>query len=88
MEVKQRYVIKFFSDEGMPAVQVVARVKQHYGEGTVSRTQVFFGINEVKPGRTDYITIASPEREPDEGLVAVAVGKLDADPGFSARKLV
>jgi hypothetical protein len=71
----------------MPAVQVVARVKQHYGEGAVSRTQVFLGINEVKRGRTDYITIASPGREHDEDLVVAIVGKFDADPDFSARKL-
>jgi hypothetical protein len=31
--------------------------------------------------------MASPERELDESLAAVIVGKLDADPHFSARKL-
>jgi hypothetical protein len=29
MEVEQRYVIKFFSDEGMPGVQIVERLRQH-----------------------------------------------------------
>jgi hypothetical protein len=30
--------------------------------------------------------VASPVREPDEGLVAVIAGKLDADPHLSARE--
>jgi hypothetical protein len=30
MEVEQRCVIKFFSDEGMPGVQIVERLGQHY----------------------------------------------------------
>jgi hypothetical protein len=28
MEVEQRYVIKFFSDEGMSGVQIVERLRQ------------------------------------------------------------
>jgi hypothetical protein len=67
MEVEQCYVIKLFSDEGRPTVQVVACVKQHYGEGAVSRTQVFFGINEVKrAGR-----IISRLRAPEESLMKI-----------------
>jgi hypothetical protein len=48
---------------------------------------VYFWINDVKQGRTDLNTVASPGREPDESLAAVTTGKLDADPHFSARKL-
>jgi hypothetical protein len=55
MEVEQCYVTKFFSDEGMPGVQIMARLRQHYGEGVVARTQVYVWINEVKRGRTDTI---------------------------------
>jgi hypothetical protein len=87
MEIEQRYVIKFFPDEGMPEVEIVARLRQHYGVCVLSRTQVDFWINEVKPGRTDLKTIVSPGREPDEGLAAVIAGKLDVDPCLSARKL-
>jgi hypothetical protein len=87
MEVEQRYVIKFFSDEITPGVQIVARLRQHYGEGAVSRTQMYFWINEVKRGRTDLNTIGSREREADEGFLAVIAGKLDADPRLSASKL-
>jgi hypothetical protein len=87
MEVEQRHVIKFLSDEGMPGVQIVERLRQHYGEDALSRKQVYFWINEVKRGRTDLNTIASPGRGPDESLAAVIAGKLDADPHFSVRKL-
>jgi hypothetical protein len=87
MELEQRYAIKFFSHEGMPAVQIAERIRQHYGEKDLSRTQVYFWVNEVKWGTTDLNAIASPEREPDESLAAVIAGKLDADPHFSARKL-
>jgi hypothetical protein len=80
-------VIKFFSDEGMPGVQIVARLRQHYGEGLPSRTQVCFSVNQVKRGRTDLSTIASPGRQPDEGFAAVKAGKLDSDPHLSVRKL-
>jgi hypothetical protein len=86
MEVEQRYVIKFFSDEGMPTVQIVARFRQHYGEGGLSRTQMCFWIKEVKRARTDLDTTASPGRQPDEGFAAVIAGKLDADPHLSAGK--
>jgi hypothetical protein len=48
---------------------------------------VYFWINEVKWGRTDLNTIASPGRQPNESLVTVIAGKLDADPYLSARKL-
>jgi hypothetical protein len=87
MEVKQLHVIEFFSDEGMPGVQIVERLRQHYGEDALSRTRVYFWINEVERGRTDLNTVASPGREPDESLAAVIAGKLDADPHVSAGKL-
>jgi hypothetical protein len=60
MELEQRYVIKFFSDEGMPGVQIVECLRQHYWKDALSRTQVYFWINEVERGRTDLSTVASP----------------------------
>jgi hypothetical protein len=87
MEVEQCRVIKFFSDEGMPGVQIVERLRQHYDEDALSPTQVYFWIKELKPRRTDLNTVASPGREPDESLAAVIARKLDADPHFSAGKL-
>jgi hypothetical protein len=85
MKVEQSYVIKFFSDEGMPGAQIVKRLKQHYSEDALSRTQVYFWISEVERVRTDLNTIASPGREPDESLASFIAGKLDTDHHFSPR---
>jgi hypothetical protein len=87
MEVEQCYVINFFSDKGMPGVQIVERLRQHYGKDALSQTQVSFWINQVKRGGMDLSTIASPGRGPDESLAAVIAGKFNPDPHFSARKL-
>jgi hypothetical protein len=87
MEVEQHYVIKFFSNEGMPGVQTVSRLRGHCGGGALSRTQVYLWINEVKRGRTDLNTVASPGREPDENIAAAIAGKFDADPHLSAREV-
>jgi hypothetical protein len=86
MELEQRYVIKFFANEGMQGVQILSRLRDHDGTEALSRTQVYSWINEVKRGRTDLNTVASPRKEPDEGLAGVIAGKLDADPHLSARK--
>jgi hypothetical protein len=45
MQLEQRYVIKFLSDEGMPGIQIVERLRQHYGEDALSGTQVYFWID-------------------------------------------
>jgi hypothetical protein len=87
MEVEQRYVIKFFSDEGTPGVQIVESLRQHHGKDALSRTQVYFWISGAKQRKTDVNTIANPEREPDESLAAVIAGKLDDNPHFPTRKL-
>jgi DNA-binding MurR/RpiR family transcriptional regulator len=68
-------------------VKIVERLKPHYGKDMLSRTHVCFEINEVQWRRTDLKTIASPGREPEEGLAAVIAGKPDGDPHFSAAKL-
>jgi hypothetical protein len=44
-------------------------------------------MNEVKRGRTYPSTIASPERESNEGFAAFIAGKLNADPHVSTRNL-
>jgi hypothetical protein len=44
VEVEQCHVIKFFSDEGMPGVQIIARLREHYGEGAPSQTQAYFWV--------------------------------------------
>jgi hypothetical protein len=71
----------------MPAVEVISRLRDHYGEDALSRTQTYFGINEIKRGRTDLNNIASPGREPREDLAGAIFAKLNADPHLAARKL-
>jgi hypothetical protein len=66
-------------------VEIVCRLKKQYGDHALSRTQVYFWINDAKWGRTDLSTIASPGREPDEGLAVFIAGKSDADPHLLAR---
>jgi hypothetical protein len=61
MELEQRYAIKFFADEGMQGVQILSRLRDHYGAQALSRTKVYDWINEVKRGRTDLNTGAAPE---------------------------
>jgi hypothetical protein len=48
---------------------------------------VDYWIHEVRRGRTDLSTIASPAREPNEDLAAIVAGKLDADIHLYARRL-
>jgi hypothetical protein len=87
MELEQQDVIKFFADERMQWLQILSRLRDHYGTEALSRTQVYDWINEAKRGRTDLNTVASPGMEPDEGLAPVIAGKLDADPHLSVWKL-
>jgi hypothetical protein len=86
MEIEQWYVIKFFTDEGMPAVGIIYCLRNYYGEDALSNADLFC-INKRKCGRTDFNNIASPGREPDEGLADIIAAKLDTNPHLSARRL-
>jgi hypothetical protein len=87
MENEQHYFVKFFCNKVIPGIEIVARLRPHYGEGALPRTEVYFWINELKLGRTDINTTTSPERDPGEDFTAVIAGKIDANPRLSARKL-
>jgi hypothetical protein len=80
-------VIKLFTDESIAVIEIICRLRDHYGEDALSRAQIDFWINERKHGRTDLNNIASPGRKPDEGLAGVIAAKLNAYPRLSARKL-
>jgi hypothetical protein len=86
MDVEQGYLINLFTDEGMQGVEIISRPRKHSGEDSLSPTQVYFWMKEVKWESTDLSTIASPGGEPDEGLTAIIAGRLDADSYLSARK--
>jgi hypothetical protein len=87
MTLEQRYVIKFFVDEGLPGVQIVDRIQQHYHDEPLSRTQIYYWIKEIKLGRTDLSNIPPPGREPDELLADCIAEAHAADPHLSARKI-
>jgi hypothetical protein len=87
IEIKQQHVIKFIANERMREIEIISRLRNHYGKDALSRTQVYFWINEARPERTDLNTIACPGRDSDESIVVVIAGTLDADPHFSGRKL-
>jgi hypothetical protein len=87
MKVEERYVIKFFTDEGMPAVEIISRLRDDYGDDALFQTQIYFWINEIKRGRTDLNKIASPGRELNESLAGVIAARVDANPHLSVRKL-
>jgi hypothetical protein len=61
MAVEQRHVFKFFSDKSMPRVQIVARLGQHSREGALSRTEIYFWIDEAKRGERILILLRTPE---------------------------
>jgi hypothetical protein len=87
MEVEQRYVIKFFTDQGMQGMEIIRRINEHYGDNALSRSTIYSWIAEVKRGRTDLSNIGSPGRTPDEGLAGVIATRHERDPHLSARKL-
>jgi hypothetical protein len=64
MAVEQPYVIRFFSDEGIPGLRIAERLRQHYGEDALSQTEVYFWINEVKRGKRTFTSSQAPEESP------------------------
>jgi hypothetical protein len=43
MELEQRHVIKFVTNEDMPGVKIMFRSRDHYGRDALSRMQIYFG---------------------------------------------
>jgi histone-lysine N-methyltransferase SETMAR len=85
MEIEQRYVIKFFVEEGTPSPMILDVISRHYKEKALHRSAIYGWIAEVKRGRTDLSTISSPGRTPDEGLAAAIARKHEKEPRLSAR---
>jgi hypothetical protein len=38
--IEQRYVIKFFPDEGCTGIEIHQRLKDHYGDSGISRSEM------------------------------------------------
>jgi hypothetical protein len=86
-EVGQRYMMKFFSAEYMPPLEIAQRPREHNGKGMFSQSQIYDWIGQVKLGRTDLAGIVSPGRAPDESLATGIANRIERDPHLSARKL-
>jgi hypothetical protein len=46
MEIEQRYVIKFFIDEGMKPLNILMHLHKHYGPRAFNRSRLYFWIGE------------------------------------------
>jgi hypothetical protein len=68
MEVEQRYVIKFFMEEGMKEVEIINRLNKHYSRGALQQAKMYYWIRDVKSGRKHLSNITPPGRTPDKGL--------------------
>jgi hypothetical protein len=44
MEIERGYVIKFVSDEDMPRLEIVQRLRERYGDGALSQSQIYSWI--------------------------------------------
>jgi hypothetical protein len=85
--IGQRDIIKFFADEGCTGIQIHWCLQDHYGESTMSRSEVYRWIRDIKRRRTDLETISSPGRTPDERLSEVIRHRIEVDPHSSAQKI-
>jgi hypothetical protein len=72
---------------GHSVLKMLTMFKDHYGEGAMSRSEVYKWIRDIMRGRTDLETIASPGRTPDEGLSEVIRHRIEAGPHLSAREI-
>jgi hypothetical protein len=62
--IEQRYVIKFFADEGCTGIEIHQRIKDYYGDSAMSRSEVYRWIRDIKG-----------EREPTSKRLRVQEGK-------------
>jgi histone-lysine N-methyltransferase SETMAR len=87
MSVEQRYVIKYLHDEGLNGVEIIQRIKNHYGPDALPDSTIYYWIAQAKLKRTDLINIPSPGKPPIEGLDAQILQLLEEDPYISARQM-
>jgi hypothetical protein len=68
----------------MPEGEIISFRRNHSGEDTLSRTQDYSWIYEVRWEKTDLGRISSLGREPDEDIALLIAEKFDSDPRLSA----
>jgi hypothetical protein len=85
MEVEQRYIIRFLSDEDMPPLDIVQRLREHSEEEALSQSQVYSRISQVKLWQTDHGNIVSAGRSPDESFATIIANKIENDPHVDSK---
>jgi hypothetical protein len=71
MQMGQRYVIKFFIDEGMKPFEILMRLHKHDGPRALSRSTLYLWIGEARRGRTYLSEIPGPGRTSDETVAII-----------------
>jgi hypothetical protein len=51
--VAQRIIVKFLTDENVKPAGILTRLRAHFGNKKLSRTQVYDEDNSLKEGRTE-----------------------------------
>lgn len=87
MEIEQRYVISFLVKKGLKTKDIILELQETYHEEAFSKTTVYYWINEIKLGRTDFNNIPSPGRPVDSYIDEFILKELDANPHISAHSL-
>jgi histone-lysine N-methyltransferase SETMAR len=87
MSVEQRYVIKYWFDEGLRGTQIIAKLKQHYKSDVLSDQAIRYWIRGVKFLRKDLNNIPSPGRPQIEDLDVQIEQIIENDPHASARHI-
>jgi hypothetical protein len=85
MAVEHGDAIKFLSDEDVPLLEIIQRLKEHCEERALSQSQVYYWTRQVKLGRTNLAKIASPGRPPDPSGATVTAHQIERDPHLLAR---
>jgi hypothetical protein len=71
----------------MKRVEIIDRLDKHDDRDALQRTQVYYRINEVEPGRGNLSNIPPPGRAPDKGLDDSIGNASEEDPHLSTRKI-
>jgi hypothetical protein len=66
--IEQRYVVKFFMEEGVKGIGIIDRLNKHSGRDALQRVQVYYWIKEVKSRRKNLSNIPPPRKAPYEIL--------------------
>ena len=85
--MEQRFVIKYLLQKQTEVKDIIAELQNVYGLDALSKTQVYYWVNEIKHGRKDLSDAHRPGRPVDEQLIVSIYDRVRDDPFISARML-